>query len=60
MTLEEAIKINTINNDHNPNYTDAQREQAHRLGIEALEEIKRARDHGYCFAAVRLPGETEE
>lgn len=37
MTIDEAIKINTINNDHNPDYTDDERQQAHQLGIEALE-----------------------
>jgi hypothetical protein len=31
-----------------------------RLGLEALKEIQRARLNGYRFAAVRLPGETED
>jgi len=31
-----------------------------KLGIEALKEIKRARDNGYRFVAVRLPGEEPE
>lgn len=32
--------------------------EAIQLGIEALEEIKRARDNGYRFLAVKLPSET--
>jgi len=33
---------------------------AFRLSIEGLKEIKRARDNGYRFVAVRLPGEEPE
>jgi len=40
MTIEQAIEILTINNEHNPNYTDTDRQKAHQLGIEALEKVK--------------------
>ena len=33
---------------------------AARLGIEALEEIKRARENNYRFVAVKLPSEGEK
>jgi len=59
MKLEEAITISTIHNDHNPNYTDAQREAAHQLGIEALEREK-VRRETYPHNFVLLPSETEE
>ena len=35
-------------------------EPALRLGIEALEEIKRARENNYRFVAVKLPSEGEK
>jgi len=38
MKLEKVIEILSIHNDHNPDYTDAEREEAHQLGIEALKE----------------------
>lgn len=60
MTLERAIKINTINNDHNPDYTDAERRQAHQLGIEALEAMRNARSLVSRKAYRLLPSETEE
>lgn len=60
MTLTKAIEINTIHNDHNPNYTDAERRQAHQLGIEALKRIKVNREVYYMDADMPLPGETEE
>ncbi len=37
MKLERAIKILTIHNDHNPDFTDAERREAHQLSIEALK-----------------------
>ena len=60
MKLEKAIEILTINNDHNPNYTDADREKAHQLGIEALKLVKegRCKPGGQFFHD--LPGETTE
>ena len=60
MTLERAIEINTINNDHNPNYTDAERCQAHQLGIEALKVLDLARFNSNGEWPPPLPGETEE
>jgi len=43
MKIDKAIEIQVIHNDHNPNFTDAERREAHQLGIEAL---KRERDYG--------------
>ena len=34
--------------------------KAIQLGIEALEEIKRARENNYRFVAVKLPSEGEK
>ena len=60
MTLNEAIKIETINNDHNPDYTDEQRRQARQLGIEALKCIKEYRTGRYETINSPLSGETED
>ena len=60
MILEEAITINIIQNDHNPNYTDAQRQQAHNLGIEALKRLQDMRISPCTTADEILPGETEK
>jgi len=57
MTIQKAIEIQTIHNNHNPNFTDADREKAHQLGIEAL---KRYRSHKVLLADYDfdlLPGE---
>lgn len=60
MRLDRAIEIQTIHNDHNPNITDAEREAAHQLSIEAMkrEQILR-REIPYDRDGL-LPGETEE
>ncbi len=58
MTIDKAIKILTIHNDHNPDITDAQRQEAHQLGIEAL---KRVRDNPIVvehYMRALLPGES--
>ena len=60
MRLDEAITISTIHNDHNPNYTDAQREAAHQLGIEALKRERECRENMPREEWLLLPGETEE
>ena len=60
MKLEKAIKIQTINNDHNPDFTDAERQAAHQLGVEALKETKRLRKFKAWFLRKLLPGETKE
>jgi len=60
VTLDTAIEIQTIHNDHNPDFTDAQRREAHQLGIEAL---KRVRDNPIVptfHLRALLPGETVE
>ena len=59
MTLDQAIKIQTIHNDHNPNFTDAQRREAHQLGIEALKWVKRYRPDNKTDKWSLLPGETK-
>jgi len=58
MKLDKAIEILTIHNDHNPNFTDAEREEAHQLGIEALEAIIEWRSSRDDDLLLTLPGET--
>lgn len=60
MTLKQAIEIETIHNDHNPNFTEAERRAAHQLGIEALKLIYELRHHHNVLPDYLLPGETEE
>ena len=60
MLLKEAIKIHTINNEHNPNYTDADREKAHQLVLEALKRLQELRLYEGINPNALLPGETEE
>ena len=60
MKLDRAIKIQTIHNDQDPGFTDAERNEAHQLGIEAL---KRVNDNPivptFHYRAL-LPGETKD
>ena len=58
MSIDEAIKILTIHNDHNPDFTDAQRQEAHQLGIEALKCIQSHRAEFGNIPYTGLPGET--
>ena len=65
MTLDKALKILTIHNDHNPDFTDVERREAHQLGIEALGRVKSLRIgkpgiQGRPDRFSILPGETEE
>jgi len=60
MNIDKAIKILTINNDHNPDFTDAERRDALKLGIEALKIKLEDRRYGNTPATILLPGETEE
>ncbi len=60
MKLDKAIEINSIHNDHNPNFTDTEREQAHQLGIEALKRIIVLRASEMASPRKHLPGETVE
>lgn len=60
MKLEKAIAIETIHNDHNPYFTDAEREEAHQLLIEAGKRIIEVRPHSFELRLYPLPGETEE
>lgn len=59
MKIDKAIIILTIHNDHNPNYTDAERRQAHQLGIEALKRCQYIAEHTDRWHNVLLPGETK-
>ncbi len=59
MKLSKAIEIQTIHNDHNPNFTDAEREEAHQVGIEAMKRIELLRDSLLELQVLLLPGETE-
>ena len=60
MKIDKAIEILTIHNDHNPDFTDAERREAHQLGIEALKFTKRLRTHDDDFVIIKLPGETDD
>lgn len=60
MKIEKAIEIETIHNDHNPNFTDAEREEAHQLGIEALIRVKGNRHYPQPTVYPLLPGEDED
>ena len=57
MNIGKAIEIQTIHNDHNPNFTDAERREAHQLGIEALKRIQKNRQGTF---SIPLPGEESE
>ena len=60
MKIDKAIEILTIHNDHNPNITDAERNTAHLLGIEALKRIQKGRKVlVYPFMDNLLPGESD-
>jgi len=60
MKLSKAIEILTINNDHNPDFTDADRRDAIKLGIEGLKRLQHLRGYSMTQVDTRLPGETEE
>lgn len=60
MKLEKAIEILIIHNDHNPNFTDAERREAHQLGIEALKRVLKKRRGLYYSEVGLLPGETRD
>ena len=60
MKIDKAIEILTIHNDHNPNFTDAERREAHQLGIEALKRIKSFRTNMGSQKFWQLPGETDD
>ena len=61
MTIDEAIE----HNKESKRYLYIRKYpedavKAIQLGIEALEEIKRARENNYRFVAVKLPSEGEK
>ncbi len=60
MTIDQAIEILTVHNDHNPDFTDAQRREAHQLGIEALKRYQAYQSYGDTHSGLLLPGETED
>ena len=60
MKIDKAIEILTIHNDHNPNFTDAERREAHQLGIEALKRFKCWRPIDPFPGFNLLPGETDK
>ena len=60
MTLKQAIEIETIHNDHNPNFTEAERRAAHQLGIEALKRLQKLRLLYFDPPRELLPGETRK
>ena len=60
MTIDEAIEILSATADAGVTTFDDKYEKAHQLGIEALEEFKKARDAGGILQCFTLLGETEE
>jgi len=58
MTKDKAIEILTINNDHNLDFTDAEREVAHQMGIGALKWVRDHSDGNWHRCNTPLPGET--
>ena len=60
MNLKTAIQIQTIHNQHNPDYTDAEREEAHLLSLEAMKDLQNYRLTHNIWPVTLLPGETEE
>ena len=60
MEIDKAIEIQTIHNDHNPYFTDAEREEAHQLSLEALKQIRQIRVYAKQLYLPLLPGETKE
>lgn len=58
LPISKAIEILTIHNDHNPNFTDKEREEAHQLGIAALNRLEENRRYHTIGSAILLPGET--
>ena len=60
MKIEKAIEILIVHNDHNPNFTNAERREAHQLGIEALKRIQERRALQTGGEAKPLPGETRD
>ena len=60
MTLEEAIKILTPDSEEHFEASVQKLEEAEKLGIEALKELKVARAHWPGWFKDCLPGETEE
>lgn len=60
MTLDKAIEIQTIHNDHNPDFTDAEREEAHQLSIQAMKHTLFLRKYPKANTHLLLPGETKE
>jgi hypothetical protein len=58
--IDKAIEILTINNDHNPKFSDADRRDALKLGIEALKRVKAERTGYETYAPDLLPGETKD
>ena len=60
MNISKAIEIQTIHNDHNPNFTDAERREAHQLGIEALKAIREYLKRPFYSFLKLLLGETKD
>lgn len=58
MKLAKAIEILTIHNDHNPDYTDLDRRDAHNLALEALKAIAAWRKDWIGNRFHFLPGES--
>ncbi len=58
MKLKTAILVLTIHNEHNPDITATDREQANQLGIEALKRVEVRRENLSWKFEPLLPGET--
>jgi len=58
MTLDEATIIQTIYNDHDPNFTVSDRQKAHELALACMRAFLFARSGGSWDPHALLPGET--
>lgn len=60
MTLDEAIRIKSLEGEEFLLLTLNDIDEADRLSIEALKAIKEWRHYPFPDGVIRLPGETDE
>jgi len=60
MTLDKAIEIKSRTGDEFLNTDPDEIDEADRLSIEAMKEVKHLRGCYGCFVLEDLPGETNE
>lgn len=60
MTLTKAREILAYHRRELNSHTDADTQEALKLGIEALKAVKDVRVNGITTRLIRLPGESED